>query len=238
MKMENLEALYIEQLQDLYSAEQQLVKGLEQMIGACQNEELKQAFETHLKETHGQIERLEGVISGLGQKPEGKTCKAMEGLIKEAQSMLKEDAIPEVLDAGLIAMAQRIEHYEIAGYGTVATYAQMMGRDDDHSVLSGILAEEKKTDELLTQIAESVVNVEALAGERGSMSVGTSMGSSGTGMGSSTTDDDITMNAAKRSAYTDTPFYTGETEDPNGEIPPETQHAAKSAAYKDGKRPF
>src|SRR4051812_4204140 len=164
MQMEDLQDLFVDQLKDLYSAENQLIKALPKMAKAATSDELKQAFQTHLEETKGHAERLQQIFQKLGSKPTGKKCKAMEGLIEEGKEMMGEDAEPEVMDAGLIAAAQRVEHYEIAGYGTVRSYAKLLGDDESARLLQQILDEEGKTDKLLTQIAEESINIEAAQG--------------------------------------------------------------------------
>jgi ferritin-like metal-binding protein YciE len=164
MEMESLKELYVDELKDLYSAEKQLVKALPKMAKNASNPELKEAFTTHLQETEGHVERLEQIFEMLGERAGGKKCKGMEGLIEEAKELLEEDAAEEVLDAGLISKAQHVEHYEIAGYGTVRTYARQLGFDDQAELLQETLDEEGKTDELLTQLAESSVNLEAEQG--------------------------------------------------------------------------
>jgi ferritin-like metal-binding protein YciE len=156
--LNDLNDLLIEQLKDLYNAEGQLTKALPKMAKAATNAELKQAFQNHLAETEEHINRLEQVFESIGEKAKGKTCAAMKGLIEEAKELLEEDAEPEVLDAGLIAAAQRVEHYEIAGYGTVRTWAESLGHGEAAKLLQKTLDEEGKTDKLLTQIAESHVN--------------------------------------------------------------------------------
>jgi ferritin-like metal-binding protein YciE len=161
MEMESLKELYVEELKDLYSAEKQLVKALPRMAKNATNPELQEAFTKHLEETEGHVERLEQIFEMLGERAGGKKCKGMEGLIEEAKELLQEDAAEEVLDAGLISKAQHVEHYEIAGYGTVRTYAQQLGLDDQAELLQETLEEESKANELLTQIAESSVNLEA-----------------------------------------------------------------------------
>jgi ferritin-like metal-binding protein YciE len=161
MEMESLKELYVDELKDLYSAEKQLVKALPKMAKNATNPELKQAFTDHLQETEGHVERLEQIFEMLGERAGGKKCKGMEGLIEEAKELLEEDAAEEVLDAGLIAKAQHVEHYEMAGYGTVRTYARQLGLEDQAELLQETLDEEGKADELLTQIAESSVNAEA-----------------------------------------------------------------------------
>ena len=161
MKMRTLHDLFVDQLKDLYNAENQLVKALPKMAKNASNPQLKQAFTKHLEETKGHVERLEQVFDLLGAPAKGKTCKAMKGLIEEGKEMMDEDAEPEVMDAGLIAAAQRVEHYEIAGYGCVRTYAQMLGNEKAAKLLQQTLDEEGKTDKLLTDLAESVINLEA-----------------------------------------------------------------------------
>lgn len=161
MQMESLQDLLVDQLKDLYNAENQLIKALPKMAKAATNAQLQQAFTTHLEETRGHVDRLEKVFEVLGESAKGKTCKAMKGLIEEGKEMMEEDAEPEVMDAGLIAAAQRIEHYEIAGYGCVRTYAQMLGNDQAAQLLQQTLEEEGLTDKKLTDLAESVINLEA-----------------------------------------------------------------------------
>ena len=166
MKLETLQELYVDELRDLYNAEQQLVKALPKMAQKASSTDLKRAFEDHLRQTEQHVTRLEQVFQNLGEKPTGKVCKGMQGLIEEGQEMIKEDAEPQVKDAGLISMAQRVEHYEMAGYGTVRTYAQQLGLDDQANLLQQTLDEEGNANELLTHIAESSVNAEAEEGSR------------------------------------------------------------------------
>jgi ferritin-like metal-binding protein YciE len=166
MKLDSLQKLYIEELRDLYNAENQLLKALPKMAKNASHQELKQAFETHLGQTEEHVERLEDIFKKLDEKPTGKTCKAMKGLIEEGSEMMKEEGEESVLDAGLIAAAQRVEHYEIAGYGTVRTFANMLGETEAAELLQQTLDEEGETDKLLTELAESVVNVEAPASGR------------------------------------------------------------------------
>ncbi|HJR66057.1 MAG TPA: ferritin-like domain-containing protein [Gemmatimonadaceae bacterium] len=163
--MNTLRDLYVDELKDLWSAEKQLIKALPKMAKAANDPELSKAFMTHLRETERQVERLEQVFEELGESPRGKKCIGMEGLIEEGQELLKEKPDPDVLDAGLIAKAQHIEHYEIAGYGTVRTYAQLLGAERQAQLLQQTLDEEGKTDKLLTQLAESSINVEAATAE-------------------------------------------------------------------------
>ena len=160
MKMATLKDLFVEELKDLYSAEKQLIKALPKMAKAATCEELQQGFLDHLEQTKGHAERLEQVFELLGMKPKAKTCKAMEGLIEEGKELLEEDVDPEVLDAGLIAAAQRVEHYEIAGYGCVRTYAELLGEHDAMELLQETLDEEAETDKKLTKLSEQI-NIEA-----------------------------------------------------------------------------
>jgi len=165
MEMDSLKQLYLEELKDLYSAEKQIVKALPKMVKNATNPELKQAFSDHLQETEGHVERLEQIFEMLGEGTPRKKCKGMEGLIEEAKELLEQDASEEVLDAGLISKAQHVEHYEMAGYGTVRTYARELGLDEQADLLQQTLDEEGNANELLTQIAESSVNAEAEQGE-------------------------------------------------------------------------
>lgn len=159
--MNDLQDLLVEQLQDLYNAEGQLVKALPKMAKTASHPELKQAFEAHLQETQGHVSRLEKVFESLGEKAKGKTCHAMKGLVEEGKEAIDEDMEPEVKDAALIAAAQRIEHYEMAGYGTVRTYAEILGKKDVAKELQMILEQEGQADKKLTKLAESVINLEA-----------------------------------------------------------------------------
>jgi ferritin-like metal-binding protein YciE len=159
-KINTLHDVYVEQLRDLYSAETQLIKALPKMAKAAQNETLKKGFEEHLEQTKGHAERLEEIFEELDEKPTGKKCQAMAGLVAEGAETIGEDATPEAKDAMLIAAAQRVEHYEIAGYGSVKTYANLLGYDEAAKLLEETLDEEVETDEKLTEAAESI-NVEA-----------------------------------------------------------------------------
>src|SRR5688572_9523586 len=166
MSLESLRDLYVEELKDIYNAEKQLLKALPRMAKRADSPELQQAFREHVDVTQKQVERLDQIFEGLGKKASGKKCKGMEGLIEEGKSMLEEDGAPAVIDAGLIAAAQRVEHYEIAVYGTLKTYARILGDGDAAGLLEETLEEEKETDEKLNQIAESL-NLEAEeAGEK------------------------------------------------------------------------
>ena len=164
MEMQSLHELYVDELKDLYSAEKQIVKALPKMVKNATNPELKEAFSNHLDETEGHVDRLEKIFQMLGEKAGGKKCKGMEGLIEEAKELLEEDATEEVLDAGMISKAQHVEHYEMAGYGTVRTYAEQLGYADQAKLLQQTLDEEGKANDLLTQIAESSVNLDAEEG--------------------------------------------------------------------------
>ncbi len=164
MKLESLRELFIEELQDLYSAENQILEALPKMIEETSSPELKAGFSEHLEQTRNQVKRLDQIFDQLGKDVDrkDKTCKGMKGIIKDNEDLLDEDAEPEVLDAGMIAGAQRVEHYEIAGYGTVRTYAQLLGRQDWARLLEQTLEEEKQTDQKLNQLA-SRINLEAKA---------------------------------------------------------------------------
>ena len=161
MKLDSLQKLYIEELRDLYNAENQLVKALPKMAKHAAHQELKQAFEDHLEQTKEHVERLDEIFKRLDERPTGKTCKGMKGLIEEGSEILEKDGDASVLDAALIGAAQRVEHYEIAGYGTVRTFANMLGENEAAELLQQTLDEEGEADKLLTELAESVVNVEA-----------------------------------------------------------------------------
>jgi ferritin-like metal-binding protein YciE len=162
-KINTLHDVYVEQLKDLYSAEQQLLKALPKMAKAANNDALRQGFEEHLEETKVHAERLEEIFGELDEKPTGKKCKAMAGLVEEGSEAIGEDATPEAKDAMLIAAAQRVEHYEMAGYGCVKTYAKLLGYEDAAQLLEETLGEEVAADEKLTEAAESI-NVEAEKG--------------------------------------------------------------------------
>jgi ferritin-like metal-binding protein YciE len=161
MAMDSLKDLYVDELKDLYNAENQLLKALPKMAKKASAPELKRAFQEHLTQTEGHVNRLEKIFKGLGEKPTGKTCKAMKGLIEEGKEIIEEDGDGSVLDAALIGAAQRVEHYEIAGYGVVRTFASLLGEEDAMESLQRTLNEEGETDKKLTQIAESVINIEA-----------------------------------------------------------------------------
>ena len=161
MPLAALSDLYLEELKDLYSAENQILKALPKMIKAATHNELKQAFTTHLKETEIHVQRIEQVCDDLGVSPKGKKCVGMEGLLKEGSELIKEKPEPDVLDAGLIAAAQHVEHYEMAGYGCCRTYARQLGFESQAEMLQATLDEEGNADKILTEIAEATINVEA-----------------------------------------------------------------------------
>jgi len=160
MKLESLHDVFVNELKDLYNAEGQLTKALPKMAKAASSEELRTAFENHLSETENQVERLEKIFKELDASPKGKKCKAMAGLIEEGKEIIEEDGEDAVKDAALIAAAQKVEHYEIASYGTVRTYAQLLGFDEAAELLQETLDEEAAADEKLTEIAQNI-NVEA-----------------------------------------------------------------------------
>jgi ferritin-like metal-binding protein YciE len=162
-KIETLQDLFLEEIKDLYNAENQLVKALPKMAKAANSPELKAAFQSHLEETKGQVERLTQVFEELGKPAKGKTCVAMKGLIEEGSELISEDAEPHVKDAGLIVAAQKVEHYEIASYGSLCTFAELLGLKSAKKLLGQTLSEEEAADEKLTQVAEGLVNQEALA---------------------------------------------------------------------------
>lgn len=165
MKLESLQDLLIDELKDLYSAENQLLKALPKMAKAAASPELKAAFEEHLDETKGQVERLVTIFGKLDGSPKGKKCKAMEGLIEEGSDILDAEGEDSVKDAALICAAQKVEHYEMAGYGCARTFAQLLGLNDVADLLQETLDEEGNADKKLTEIAETTINVEAAAAE-------------------------------------------------------------------------
>ena len=163
MKLNTLKQLYISELRDLYSAENQLLNALPKMAKGASSPELKDAFEKHLEQTKGHVERLEQIFQHLDENPKGKICHAMKGLIEEGSEILKEDGEDSVLDAGIIVAAQKVEHYEIAGYGSVRTFANLLGKDEEAKLLQSTLDEESETNEILNRLAESTVNPEAVS---------------------------------------------------------------------------
>jgi len=163
MSLESLHDLYLEQIRDLYSAEQQIIDALPKMIEAATDQKLSAGFSKHLEQTRVQAGRLERIGQRMEERVTGKKCKGMAGLLKEGEEAVDEDGNPEIIDAGLIAAAQRVEHYEIAGYGCARTYAEALGLDDDAAVLQQTLDEEAETDELLTNISMSILNPDSRA---------------------------------------------------------------------------
>ena len=159
MNKQSLRGLYVAELKDIYNAEQQLVKALPKLAKASSSDELRKAFEAHLEETRGQVARLETIFGRIEQSPKGKKCVGMEGLVKEGGEMIEEFEA-SVLDAALISAAQRVEHYEIAGYGSVIAYAELLGESDAVSLLQESLAEEEQADRKLTELSEGI-NAEA-----------------------------------------------------------------------------
>lgn len=162
MELNSMHKLYVDLLKDLYSAESQLVEALPKMAKGASSSELRQGFEQHLTQTKGQVKRLEQIFSNLEFSPAGKKCVGMEGLIKEGEEILKEEMESPMRDAALITAAQKVEHYEMAGYGTARTFAEILGEANAVRLLQETLDEEKMTDERLTRLAESHINRQAL----------------------------------------------------------------------------
>jgi ferritin-like metal-binding protein YciE len=162
--MNTLADLFQDELRDVYDAEKRILKALPKMARAASDEQLRDAFTTHLEETRGHVERLEQVFASLDQKPKGKRCLGMEGIIAEGTELMGEDGDESVLDAGLIASAQRVEHYEITAYGSLMAWAKQLGYDDALELLGENEREEKETDQKLTEIAEGIINQQAAAG--------------------------------------------------------------------------
>jgi ferritin-like metal-binding protein YciE len=184
VELDSLQALYVDELKDLYSAEKQILKALPRMIKAASHEELAATFSEHLRVTERQVERLERIFADLDESPRGKKCVGMEGLIEEAQELLKEKPEPEVLDAGLISKAQHVEHYEMAGYGTVRTYAEQLGLTKHAELLQQTLDEEGEADKRLSALAEASINVEAAMADGGAGARASSGGGRSQGRGS------------------------------------------------------
>jgi ferritin-like metal-binding protein YciE len=161
MKLDTLKDLYIVELKDLYSGEQQITKALPKMAESASSPQLRKAFEEHLEQTRGHAERLERIFEQLNESPKGQKCQGIEGIIKEGEEFLDADASPAVCDAALISAAQRVEHYEMAGYGSVRTYARRLGFQDHAKLLQETLNEEAETDKKLTSLAEAYINEEA-----------------------------------------------------------------------------
>jgi ferritin-like metal-binding protein YciE len=172
MTKDSLRELYVDELKDLYSAEKQLTKALPKMAKAASSEELRSGFEEHLEQTKGHVQRLEEIFTQLNAKAGGKKCMGMEGLVKEGAEIMGEDFADDVMDAALISAAQRVEHYEIAGYGTVIAYANLLGESEQADLLTETLQEEKETDQKLTQLSEQI-NVQANEGGSGSTTAAT-----------------------------------------------------------------
>ena len=160
-KEKGLEDLFLNTLKDIYYAEKQILRALPKMAKAAESEELREAFQTHRDETEGQIQRLEQVFEAIGKRAQGKTCEAIQGIIEEGKEIMEDFAESDALDAGLIAAGQAVEHYEISRYGTLRAWAQELGLEDAAGLLEENLEEEKKTDKLLTELAEARVNQKA-----------------------------------------------------------------------------
>jgi ferritin-like metal-binding protein YciE len=167
MSLDSLDKLFLEELKDVYNAEKQILRALPRMAKAADSPELQQAFTTHQKETEGHVQRLERIFKELGQAPRGKKCKGMEGLLEEGKEVLEEDGEPAVIDAALIASAQRVEHYEMAAYGCLRTYAQLLGMEQAGQLLQQTLEEEEAADKKLTDLGESGINEAAVSAGAG-----------------------------------------------------------------------
>lgn len=168
MPLDSLKDLFLNELKDVYNAEKQILKALPRLAKAADAPDLQQAFTKHLRETEGQVKRLERIFKSVGQTARGKKCKGMEGLIEEGKEILEEEGSPEVIDAALISAAQRVEHYEIAAYGCLRTYAQLLGYDEADRLLQETLREEEATDKALTALGKGGINQAAVAaGEEG-----------------------------------------------------------------------
>lgn len=165
--IKSMSDLYVESLRDLYSAESQITKALPKMAKAANSDELSKGFKEHLEQTNGHLKRLETIFDGLGEKPTGHHCEAMEGLLAEGAELMESVKEAEVLDAGLIGAAQKVEHYEIAGYGTARNFARLLGYDDHAELLQETLDEEGETDKKLTELADGMINEAAIAATEG-----------------------------------------------------------------------
>jgi ferritin-like metal-binding protein YciE len=163
MALDSMDSLFLNEVKDVYNAEKQLVAALPRMAKAAQSPQLQQAITKHLRETEGHVKRLEQILQSLGEPLRGKKCKGMEGLIEEGKEILEEDGAPEVIDAAIISAAQRVEHYEIAAYGCLRTYAQLLGNTEADRLLAQTLAEEEATDKALTALGEGGINQAAVA---------------------------------------------------------------------------
>lgn len=162
MAVQSLEDMFLEELKDVYNAENQILKALPRMAKKASAPELRRAFEQHLKQTEAQVQRLERVFASLDEKPKGKSCKGMQGIIEEGKEVMNEDIEDDVLDAALIAAAQKVEHYEMATYGTLRAWAETLGNQQAAKLLQQTLEEEEATDKKLTQLAEQLVNADAV----------------------------------------------------------------------------
>ena len=162
MALDSMEELFLNELKDVYNAEKQIVRALPRMAKAAQSPDLQRAFSKHLRETEGHVQRLERIFKALGKTPRGKKCKGMEGLLEEGKEILEEDGAPEVIDAALIGAAQRVEHYEIAAYGCLRSYALLLGNTEADRLLQQTLAEEEATDKALTALGEGGINQAAV----------------------------------------------------------------------------
>lgn len=163
MSLDSLDSLFLDELKDIYNAEKQILRALPRMTKAAESPKLQQAFQNHLKETEGQVQRLERIFKDLGQAARGKKCKGMEGLIEEGKEKMEEEGEGPVIDAALIAAAQKVEHYEIAAYGCLRTYAELLGYTQAVRLLEQNLAEEEAADKKLTQLGEGGINESAVA---------------------------------------------------------------------------
>jgi ferritin-like metal-binding protein YciE len=161
MKLDSLQKLYQDSLKDLHSMERQIIQALPKMVKAAEEPKLKAALEEHLEVTQAQLARLDEIFADLGTRGQGKKCKGMEGILDEGKELLEKDSEAAVLDAAIIAAAQHVEHYEMAGYGTAVAYARLLGEKKAMKLLAASLEEEKKADLELTDLAESTVNLEA-----------------------------------------------------------------------------
>jgi ferritin-like metal-binding protein YciE len=161
MKLNSLRDLYITELKDLYDAEHRIIKALPKMAESANSPELRSAFEQHLDQTRGHVSRLEQIFQRLDEPAKGQKCKGIEGIIDEGEDLMDKDSAPAVCDAALISAAQKVEHYEIAGYGTARTFARRLGFDDQAMLLDQTLKEEGQTDKKLTSLAESYINEDA-----------------------------------------------------------------------------
>ncbi len=161
MATNTMAELYVDKLKDLYSAEQQILKALPKMVKAATHPELQQAFETHRRQTETHVQRLDRIFEELGKSAHGKTCQGIKGIIEEGAELIKQEPEPHILDAGLVSGAQSVEHYEMAGYGSARTWADQLGYEEQRALLQQTLDEERQTDQLLTQLAEELINPDA-----------------------------------------------------------------------------